>query len=79
MRIWLSEKKGKSKLLPAGTPVRHKQKRDVVGIVLGHSFDNGELYFRIDWGGREGFAPYLRVDYVERASPLDVLGAAAED
>ena len=52
------EEGGWVRVMSNGTPVRHCDLADVVGVVCGHFWERGMLYYLIDWLV-EGFAPHV--------------------
>jgi len=62
-------------VMPPNTPVRHRDVEGVTGVIRGHSFDHGEIWYRVDWL-IDGYGPYIMRDYlVQLPSPLHLLAA----
>jgi hypothetical protein len=62
-------------LLPANTPVRHRDRPDVVGVIRSSSWIDGEAWYTVEWLA-EGFAPQVRKDWIrELPSAMHLLGA----
>lgn len=65
-------------LLNRGTPVRHIDMPDVVGVVQGHVFDDEKIYYQVEWivEGSVPMAPMVLKEHVrELPSPLHLLAS----
>jgi hypothetical protein len=61
--------------MPAGTPIRHRDHPDVVGVVASAYFDRSKLWYVIDWLV-EGFAPQVKATWVrELPSEMHLLAS----
>jgi len=62
-------------VLPAGTPVRHFEQHDVVGVVKTHFFEGKRIWYVIDWL-KGGFAPQMKKTWVrELPSEMHLLAS----
>ena len=65
-------------ILSNGTPIRHRDREDVTGVIRGHCFENKRIYYLVDWLV-EGFAPQVLKSHVrELPSPLHLLAAQGD-
>jgi len=51
--------------LPSGTPVNHRDRPEVVGVIEGSYWDKSNLWYQVEWVvGAESFAPQVRSTWV---------------
>lgn len=62
-------------ILPEGTPVRHLDLPEVVGVIRSYYREDYKTWYVIDWLV-EGFAPQAREDWIrELPSAMHLLGS----
>ena len=62
-------------ILANGTPVRHRDKSEVTGVIRGHCFEDKRVYYLVDWLV-EGYAPQVLKSHVrELPTPLHLLAS----